>query len=225
MCAQTHGCAYVQPHTPTHPYVYTPMYAHVRTYTRTRRKFSDIKSALQHCQTKFPHQSYTIHFYCPIVVQSISMLPLHWLCHLYKLSEFVTHFPPIYNNLPTISKPFIIYSLICRLSPIYYHCRPLSWTIHIHIIFIFIKFQVRPTHHINMSVCYKTISILYILATFSTPPLLSRTNRLLVSSPYLIHYNHFHYRNRIPSQSSAIPIMHNYSFIDFRNKIHLNRFV
>ena len=112
----------------------------------------------------------------------------HWLRNLYKLSTFVTHFPPIYNNLPTISKPFIIYSLICRLSPIYYHCRPLSWTIHIHIIFIFIKFQVRPTHHINMSVCYKTISILYILATFSTPPLLSRTNRLLVSSPYLIHF-------------------------------------
>ena len=164
MCAQTHGRAYVQPHTPTHPYVYTPMYAHVHTYTRTRKKFSDIKSALQHCQTELYHQSDSIHFYYPIAVQSISILAPHWLHTLYKLSSFVTHFPPIYNNLPTISKPFIIYSLICRLSPIYYHCRPLSWTIHIHIIFIFIKFQVRPTHHINMSVCYKTISILYILA-------------------------------------------------------------
>ena len=45
MCAQTHGCAYVQPHTPTHPYVYTPMHTRVRTYTRTRRNFSDNKSA------------------------------------------------------------------------------------------------------------------------------------------------------------------------------------
>ena len=225
MCAQTHGCAYVQPHTPTHPYVYTPMYAHVRTYTRTRRKFSDIKSTLQHCQTEFLHQSDTIHFYYPIAVQSVSILEPHWLRNLYKLSTFITHFPPIYNNLPTISKPFIIYSLICRLSPIYYHYRPLSWTIHIHIIFIFIQFQVRPTHHpINMSVYYKTLLILYI---FRAPinNSFSYTAVSHLSSPYLIHYNHFHYGNRIPRQSSAIPLMHNYSFIDFRNEIHLNRFV
>ena len=108
----------------------------------------------------------------------------HWLRNLYKLSSFVAHFPPIYNNLPTISKPFIIYSLICRLSPIYYHCRPLSWTIHIHIIFIFIQFQVRPTRHpINMSVWYKTLSILYIFATFSTTPFPHNTDRLPPTSP------------------------------------------
>ena len=95
MCAQTHGCAYVQPHTPTHPYVYTPMYAHVRTYTRTRRKFSDIKSTLQHCQTEFLHQSDTIHFYCPIAVQSVSLLAPHWLRNLYKLSAFVINYHPL----------------------------------------------------------------------------------------------------------------------------------
>ena len=46
----------------------------------------------------------------------------------------------------------------------------------------------------------------------------------LVASPYQIHYNHFHYGNRIPTQSSTIPIMHNYSFIDFRNEIRLKPF-
>ena len=45
-----------------------------------------------------------------------------------------------------------------------------------------------------------------------------------LSSPYQIHYNHFHYGKRIPSQLSAIPIMHNYSFIDFRNEIRLKPF-
>lgn len=75
-----------------------------------------------------------------------------------------------------------------------------------------------------MSVCYKTIPILYIFATFSSTSFHHSTDRLLSSSPYLIHYNHFHYGNRIPSQSSPIPIMHNYSFIDFRNEIRLKPF-
>lgn len=62
------------------------MYAYVRTYTRTRRNFSDNESALQHYQTVFHHQSDAIHFYYPIAVQTISILEPHWLCHLYKLS-------------------------------------------------------------------------------------------------------------------------------------------
>ena len=126
------------------------MYAHVRTYTRTRRNFSDNESALQHCQTEFNHQSDTIHFYYPTTVQSISILEPHWLRNLYKLSTFVTHFPPIYNNLPTISKPFIIYSLICRLSPIYYHYRPSYRTNHL----IFIQF---PTQLTIPSICQSII--------------------------------------------------------------------
>ena len=69
-----------------------------------------------------------------------------------------------------------------------------------------------------MLVCYKTLSILYILAA------LQETIGAQLSSSYQIHYNHFHYGNRIPSQSSAIPIMHNYSFIDFRNEIRLKPF-
>ena len=69
-----------------------------------------------------------------------------------------------------------------------------------------------------MSVCYKTLLILYISAA------LPYTTVSHLSSPYLIHYNHFHYGNRIPRQSSAIPIMYNYSFIDFRNEIRLKPF-
>ena len=75
-----------------------------------------------------------------------------------------------------------------------------------------------------MSVCYKTLSILYLFTTFSSTPFHHSADRLLASSPYRIHYNHFHYGNRIPTQSSAILIMHNYSFIDFRNEIHLKPF-
>ena len=88
---------------------------------------------------------------------------------------------------------------------------------------IFIWFPFQPTHHpINMSVYYKTLLILYIFRA----PINNSFSYMAVShlsSPYLIHYNHFHYGNRIPRQSSAIPIMHNYSysFIDFRNEIRL----
>ena len=73
-----------------------------------------------------------------------------------------------------------------------------------------------------MSVCYKTLSILYMFATFSSVFLSTAVFSSFI--PYLIHYNHFHYGNRIPNQSSAIPIMHNYSFIDFRNEIRLKPF-
>ena len=75
-----------------------------------------------------------------------------------------------------------------------------------------------------MSVCYKTLSILYLFTTFSSTPFHHSADKLLASSPYRIHYNHFHYGNQIPHQLSAIPIMHNYSFIDFRNEIRLKPF-
>ena len=70
-----------------------------------------------------------------------------------------------------------------------------------------------------MSVCYKTLSILYIFAAL--PICFLIYNRFLLYQP---NYNHFHYGNRIQSQSSVIPIMHNYSFIDFRNEIRLKPF-
>ena len=148
--------AYTSSRTHTRTYIYTPMYAHVRTYTRTRRNFSDNKSALQHYQTDFHHQSDTIHFYYPITVQSISILKPHWLRHLYKLLSSVTHLlhiyhplPPIRDHYPTIHHLSIIYHLISlhHLTHIIFHLYPMS----------------SPTHHpINMSVCYKTLSILYI---------------------------------------------------------------
>ena len=74
-----------------------------------------------------------------------------------------------------------------------------------------------------MSVYYKTLLILYI---FRAPinSSFSYTTVSHLSFPYQIHYNHFHYGNQIPRQLSAIPIMHNYSFIDFRNEIRLKPF-
>ena len=192
------------------------MYTRVRTYTRTRRKFFDIKSVLQHYQTEFHHQSDTIHFYYPIAVQSISILAPHWLCHLYKLltsdiicCTFTIHYQPL-PNYPHPFNHLSVISHLLSLPPIISHT---SYS-------IFIWFPIQPIDHpINMSVCYKTLSILYIFAALLICFLIY--NRFLLHQP---HYNHFHYGNRIPSQSSAIPIMHNYSFIDFRNEIRLKPF-
>ena len=88
------------------------MYTHVRTYTHTRRNFSNNKSALQHCQTEFHHQSDTIHFYYPITVQSISILAPHWLRHLYKPLPYVTHLPLIYHPFAIIFYLPTIYQLL-----------------------------------------------------------------------------------------------------------------
>lgn len=86
-------------------------YAHIRTYTRTRRKFSDIKSVLQHCQTEFHHQSDTIHFYYPITVQSISILAPYWHHHLYKPSLSVI----IFHSFTTIFQLSANYSSLTHL--------------------------------------------------------------------------------------------------------------
>ena len=105
--------------THTHIHIYTPMYAHGRTYTRTRRNFSDNKSAPQHCQTEFHHQSDNIHFYYPTTVQSISILAPHWLHHLYKLSSSAINWhslSSIRKYCPTIHRLLIIHSIICSAN-------------------------------------------------------------------------------------------------------------
>ena len=117
-------------HTHAHIHIYT----HVRTYSRTRRKFSDNKSALQHCQTEFHHHSNSIHFYYPITVQSVSILAPHWLRHLYKLlsSTIICYtFTIHYHPLQSIHQ----LSIISRSSPIHYHRFPSSRQTHPHIIF------------------------------------------------------------------------------------------
>ena len=118
----------IRPAARTHAHIH--IYTHVHACTRTRRKFSDTKSALQHFQTEFNHQSDTIHFYCPITVQSISILAPHWLRHLYKLSASVNicrPLSPIRNHCPTIYQLLII---SCS-SPIHYHRFPPYHTHHI----------------------------------------------------------------------------------------------
>ena len=96
----------------------------------------------------------------------------HWQRNLYKPSSFVTHFPLIYHslshiyiNLQTIyhsfNHPFIHLSLISYSFPISSYLSTISHASYS----IFIRFTFQPTvHPINMSVCYKSLSILYILA-------------------------------------------------------------
>ena len=98
------------------------MYAHVRTYTHTRRNFYDNESALHHCQTKFNHQSDSIHFYYPIAVQSISILTPYWLRHLYKLSTSVINYHPF----TTIFQLSTNRSIISHSYPIHYYRFPSS---------------------------------------------------------------------------------------------------
>ena len=90
----------------THPraptYIHPCASMHVRTYTRTRRKFSDSKSAIQHCQTKFHHQSDTIHFYCPIAAQSLSILAAPSVQTISICHSFTIHYHPFSNYPPTI---------------------------------------------------------------------------------------------------------------------------
>ena len=72
-----------------------------------------------------------------------------------------------------------------------------------------------------MSVCYDNhINSIYIYHTPIYSSFSSYTDYYLQPP----NYSHFHYGNRIQSQSSEIPIMHNYSFIDFRNEIRLKSF-
>ena len=122
-----HMSSRTHPRTPTYirPCMHT--YAHVRTYTRTRRKFSDTKSALQHCQTEFHHQSDSIHFYYSITVQSVSTLASHWLRHLYKLSASTN----ICHSFTIIFQLSANNSIIYHSSPIHYHHFPSSRTHHI----------------------------------------------------------------------------------------------
>ena len=200
--------------TPPRAYTYTPMYTHVRTYTRTRRNFSDNKSVLHHYQTDFHHQSDTIHFYYPITVQSIPILAPHWQRHLYKLSTSVIicyTFTSIYqlstNHSSLTHLPFII--------TVSHHNEQ---SIHASYL-IFIQF---PVQLIILSICQYVIKP-YQFSIYIPRTYIQQFSHL--SYPYLIHYyNHFHYGNRIPTQSSAISIMHNYSFIDFRNEIRLKPF-
>ena len=129
MCAQTHGRAYVQPPTLAHIYIYTPMYTHVRTYTRTRENFSDCKSAIQHCQTEFHHQSTTIHSYYPITVQSISILTPPSQQHLHKLSASVIVYHPfiihyhLLQYIHHISATYILLILIHLLIILHHLAR------------------------------------------------------------------------------------------------------
>lgn len=160
MCAQTHGCAYVQPHTPTRPYVYTHTYARIRAregiFLTSNLLYSIAKPSSIISPIAFT--SIIQSLYNPIYIgTSIATLSVQTdiICH-----SFSTHLPFISNYLPTIHQ----LSIISKLFPIYYHWHPSSQQTHPYIIFYLYLISSPTNHPINMSVCYKTLSILYILS-------------------------------------------------------------
>ena len=141
----------IRPAAHTHAHIH--IYTHVRTYSRTRRKFSDNKSALQHCQTEFHHHSNSIHFYYSIAVQSVQTVVI---CHL---SDIHYHPLAIVSQLSANYPPLISYSYQFIITPTHHLT---------HIIFHLYLISNSTHHPINMSVCYKTLLILYIFAAFSS---------------------------------------------------------
>ena len=140
-------------------------------------------------------------------------------CHL---SSSDIHYHPlssIRNYCPTIHRLLIIHSIICIANS--------------HTLLPIIS-NSPSTHHIPslsdfhsnqltiLSICQyviKPYQFSIYLPHFSS--VFSYTTDFCSIN---LHYNHFHYGNRIPTQSSAIPIMYNYSFINFRNEIRLKPF-
>ena len=211
MRANPRTCIRPAAHTRAHIHIYT----HARTCTHVYAHAKEIfwhqicftalsnqvpSSVRQHSLLLSNHCTIHIHIGTTLAVPSVQTVNIwHHLLHIYHPSS---NYPPtIHSSLAHI--PFIITAVHHRT----------------HIIF-YLYLMSSPTHHlINMSVCYKTLSILYISSAL---PIC-----FLIFDSFLLHqpnYNHFHYGNRIPNQSSAILIMHNYSFIDFRNEIRLKPF-
>ena len=173
--------------------MYARIRAHERNFLTTNLLYNIPKPSSIISPTPFtsiiqslynPYQ-YWHHIGCAICT-NCQHLPL--ICYI--LSSISNHYPTIsqlFNHLSVIS-PFII-TITHHLTRIIFHLYPIS----------------SPTHHlINMSVCYKTLSILYIFAALPYTSV-SHLIQMNVFITYQIHYNHFHYGNRIPRQSSAIP--------------------
>ena len=122
-----------------------------------------------------------------------------------------------YHPLATITQLSTIY-----LSSLTYLPFIITASHHLTRIIFYFYLMSSPTHHhINMSVQYIIKPCQFSIYLPHFPSAFSYTTDFCSIN---LHYNHFYYGNRIPSQSSAILIMHNYSFIDFRNEIRLKPF-
>ena len=76
------------------------------------------------------------------------------------LTSIIIYSEPLANHFQLSANR----SIISHLYLIHYHCHPSSRTVHPHIIYHLYPITSLTHHPINMSVCYKTLSILYILA-------------------------------------------------------------
>ena len=126
MCAQTHRRAYVQPHTHTHPYVYTPC-THAYARIRAREGIYLTPNLLYNISTTLPNRVQssirqhslllsnrcTIHINIGATLVALSVQTII-ICH--PLSS-------IRNHYPTNHRLLIIHSIICianshTLSPL-----------------------------------------------------------------------------------------------------------
>lgn len=154
MCAQTHGCAYVQPHTPTR--TYARIRAREGIFLTTKLLYNIAKPSSIISPTSFTS-----------IIQSLYNPYLYWHHHRNNINtlfvqtviichSFSTNLPFISNYLPTIQSSLAHIQFIFHLLISLHHLARIIF--HLYLIS-------SPTNHpINMSVCYKTLSILYILS-------------------------------------------------------------
>ena len=181
----------------THSRTYTYIHPRTHTYARIRAREGNFLTLNLHYSIVKPSSIISPTPFTSIIQSLYNPYP-YWhhigcdICtNCQHLSSTDTHYHPlssIRNYCPTIHRLLIIHSIICltnshTLSLPLHHLKQSIYTSYS----IFIWFPFQPTHRpINMSVCYKTLSILYI---FRAPinNSFSYTTVSHLSFPYQIH--------------------------------------
>ena len=199
-----HTSSRTHPHAHTYIHPCTHVYAHAKEFfwqqICSTALSNRVPSSVRHHSLLLSNHC-TIHIHIGATIDCSICTNYHHLSLIYQLSS---NYPP----------------RICQQSPNHYNHRPLSRTIYIHIISSLSNFQSNQLTII--SICQYVIKpYQFSIYLPHFPSAFSYTTDFCSIN---LHYNHFHYGNRIHNQSSAIPIMYNYSFINFRNEIRLKPF-
>ena len=221
MSSRTHPRAYTYIRTYTHVYAHTKAFfgQQICSTTLSNRVPSSVQ---QHSLILSNHCTIHIHIGTIIDTPSIQTIIIYhpFTIIFQSFTIHLTSIPPtIHTHLALITHSIFYHT----------HIHTSSQSPHSNIIPFFIQLPFSSIVHIlsnhiteasNLLLCY-ILPILY--SHFLIYNIFPYTH-ITDSAPYWSHYNHFHYRNHIPTQSSPIPIMHKYSFIVFRNEIHLTTF-
>ena len=180
MCAQTHGFAYTQPHTPTHSYVYTPTYARIRAregiFLTSNLLYSIVKPSSIISPTPFTY-----------IIQSLYNPYLYWHLHRCVICTNHHHLPLIYHSLATISQPFL--SLISQFIS-HHHLitiHHLARIIQFYPISIIINHSHPIKPHLYVSLLYNSLYICRVPIYFLIYATFSYT-QITYSSIYWLHY-------------------------------------